>query len=90
MALGGSQTFDKTIENTELLGGSTSRELALGENLELAQGHAYESTGLPLPMSARVNQNPDLCGRTDHDNLLPVTSNEEIAPTRQSSPMQRR
>ena len=62
-----------------MMEGNTSRELTLGENLEMAQGRTYESTNLPPPMSARVNENPDLCDRIDHDNLLPVTSNEDIA-----------
>ena len=68
--------LNKTIKNSDILDNNTSRDITLADNFEMGQGRNFESMNQPL--SARINENPDLCDRIDHDKLLPVTSNEEF------------
>ena len=69
-----SENFNRTLQNTEIE--NMSLNLALAENIEQMQGRNFD--GVIQPLSARNNDNPDLCDRLDHDKMHPVTSNEDI------------
>ena len=68
-----SQNFNRTIRNSDAA--TSNADLTILDNMEFAGGRDNDSN---QPLSARVNDNPDLCDRQDQDKIQPVASNEDF------------
>ena len=86
MSLKESQNFDRTILNSDAE--NKSDDLTLAENMELGHGRNFD--GMNQQLSHRVNENPDLVDRLDHDKLHPVCSDEHLAGRGHTPSKQRR
>ena len=70
-----SQQLDKTILNSEQPKADMSSSNM--EPLELRQQKEF-FLNMSQPLSARLNDNQNICDRLDHDRLAPVTSEQDV------------